>query len=91
MDIGPGDYVECVNGRVSNSDTVVTGHIYRVDGFLRRKCRHCGDRHEDGFILSSDKDKTSAWCPKRFSPIYRPKADAFTHLLTDIPSDLEKV
>ena len=90
MDIGPGDYVECIKVEFPEKSGFVEGGVYVVSEIHQTtgNLRFHGmeNPNELGWPL-----EFGWWNRKAFRPIYRPKADAFTHLLTDIPSDLEVV
>lgn len=89
MDIGPGDYVECIDaswhGTGSRADwkLLKRGALYVVTLVVRRT---------DGLHLAGmPMHNPDGYATSRFRKVYRPKADVFTHLLTDISSDLEAV
>lgn len=89
MDIGPGDYVECI--RTKNPESPYLGRVFLCESFGSvDRCLH-GHSQCQGLHLSGLPRTEKGYAGCAFRPIYRPKADAFTHLLTDIPSDLEVV
>lgn len=89
MDIGPGDFVECVNNRDLNghwedSERPVVGAIYTVQRVLM-------DDDNDPILHLKEirrcAEAVRLWGPDvgywalRFRPIYRPKPDVFADLL----------
>lgn len=90
--IGPGDWVECVSsGLSSKGDRVEAGRIYRVTAFKSwgARCANCGCANgHTGLVVETDKN--GGWCPKRFRPIYRPKASLIQSLLKPIEADPTK-
>lgn len=99
--IGVGDWVECIGANPKaisptyKSDAkIVLGGVYLVREIM--KGRYPDGKREDGLrfvgIIGVDPTgREGGWPVSMFRPIYRPKTDAFTHLLTDIPSDLKVV
>jgi hypothetical protein len=82
--IGPGDWVECVEGAASpyRAEEVHAGVLYQVIAcnapFLRR-CVRCGAlAGPHGLVVEGQK---FGWCPTRFRPIYRPKSSLIESLL----------
>lgn len=73
MDIGPGDFVECVDASPGKlPHRLVAGAIYLVTGHP----------HAWGITLKEEPSKNpSGFSVYRFRPIYRPKPSAFTDLL----------
>mgnify|MGYP000912428547 CR=1 FL=1 len=94
MDIGPGDYVECVNdaaGWVCDLSYLVKGKLYVVLEVLDNKVHGLTGNPSFGINLVGFPQPPSGWDQSRFRKVYRPDGNTFTHLLTDIPSDLEAV
>lgn len=77
MDIGVGDYVECVDasqGMISDDCGLVLGAIYQVERLEdayhgRTLCESCGV-HLVGMPCAS---RTAGWDISRFRPVYHPK------------------
>lgn len=88
--IGPGDWVECVKADFFGGDTIVKGGIYCVEAILPNHgwCPLCKDYCAD-VVLTTDVEKDIGWCPGRFRPIYRPKAELIEVLKkpVELPED----
>lgn len=94
--IDVGDFVECIGdvSRSAHVTPVRTGGIYCVEAIVPAigDCPACGEWDDTGLIfsghpkqrafLSEDEadDLLLSWCPCRFRPIYRPRADLIESL-----------
>lgn len=91
--IGPGDWVECLKGSSMISDCV-PGGLYCVEAIVpaEGECPQCGDDTPEGLLFSGHKKRLSpcglywSWCPCRFRPIYRPRAEFIESLKQPAPS-----
>lgn len=93
MDVGPGDFVECVDDSpcvVTGKRLLQRGRIYTVD-----KAVHGIDQNGEvgvGLILCEPETRQIdgpglwTWHPDRFRPIRKPPIDALKRLL-DAPAD----
>jgi hypothetical protein len=85
MDIGKGDYVECVAGATDDFGYgVVTGQLYCVKDIASSWSRCVFDdcRNPRVFVCGQPHIEFGGWCPQRFRPIYRPKAELIESLKT---------
>lgn len=83
--IGPGDFVECVGATAWPEVTV--GGIYRVEAIIEAygDCPACGNEGSEGITFAGHPKRLKggimmSWCPCRFRPIYRPRADLIEQL-----------
>jgi hypothetical protein len=96
--IGPGDWVECVSNPNANP-RVAVGSLYRVNEIIPSwgPCPLCADTDTQALTFEGHPIERNwlgrqlGWCPCRFRPIYRPKAEFTTSLLRKAtePSELE--
>ena len=86
--IGPGDWVECI-ARTGRPDLCVPGGLYCVEALVPAfgTCPACEDGSDiEGMIFvgqpkeRNDTGQYWSWCPCRFRPVYRPKADLIESL-----------
>lgn len=80
--IGPGDFVEATRDVPGWFTSGTVDRVRRfVEGFMST-CVFCGS---SGPAIEFDKTPTPphclGWCACAWKPIYRPKPDAFAHLL----------
>lgn len=85
MDIGAGDFVECVRGaphRFVPGSALAEGRLYQVREVVTfPNVKGAGLRLVGVVLPDHTNGKEFAWDLKRFRPIYRPKPDAFADLL----------
>lgn len=85
MDIGPGDFVVCVNAaphRFVPASGLIQGGLYQVREVVTfPNVRGTGLRLCGVIMPTHTNGKEFAWTIDRFRPIYRPKPDAFADLL----------
>lgn len=84
-DIGPGDFVECVNAaphRFVPGSGLIQGRLYQVREVVTfPNVRGAGLRLCGVTMPAHTNGKEFAWSIDRFRPIYRPRPDSFTELL----------
>lgn len=90
MDIGRGDYVEClVNGDGRRGGRIRKGSVYQVQAITRGiSWPSPVELVEDGLVLTASETKSwspkgheDAWAFHLFRPIYRPKREFLDKLL----------
>lgn len=96
--IGPGDWVECIGGTKGMSahhpGLVVVGQIYQVKE-VGRFCRSTDGARYPSLTVFGVPDVIDGYRVSLpvviFRPIYSPKAELITNLLTTIPAEPERI
>lgn len=93
-DIGPGDFIECVNASAPPGMTsrLTEGAIYRAAevGIVPADYTHVGRPYVrvEGVTPTPG---TFGFCIRRFRPVYRPSADLIENLKAPAPASREPV
>ena len=87
----PGDYVECVDARPHGHYLIAplqAGQVYIVRSVIApdEKFPAGGLRLEGVPMPVSPRNIEAGWAPRRFRPVYRPKASLIESLLAPAPS-----
>lgn len=93
-DLEPGDWVESLVTERGEGCRIERGNVYQVeeiyppqDGLI---CRTCDGDTMFGLGLAGQPHYDEGhWCGCSFRPIYRPRAQAFDHLLQPVPAETE--
>jgi hypothetical protein len=97
MDIGPGDFVQCVDDSPAawtGQKLLVAGRVYRVRS-VETDTEAPDGRVGPGVTVDglrlppSDNGRETCWRLSRFRQIYRPKSDLIARLLAPIDEDVE--